>query len=50
MAGEASHLDGLLDYLESVGADATAHTHGSLREHLKGTYDLLAGWGAPERV
>ena len=49
MAGEASHLDGLLDYLESVGANGTAHMHGSLREHLQGTYDLLAGWGAPAR-
>jgi len=43
-------LDDLLDYLESVGTEETEHTHGSLRAHLRGTYDTLARWGCPEPV
>lgn len=42
--------DELLDYLEQLGTDETEHTHGSLREHLRGTYALLAGWGASEET
>jgi hypothetical protein len=43
-------LDDLLDFLESVGTEETEHTHGSLRSHLRGTYDTLAHWGCPEAV
>lgn len=50
MAAAVPALDELLDYLESVGTDAIEHTHGTLRAHLRGTYDLLAGWGSPEPV
>ncbi len=46
----AARLDALLDFLTAVGTHETAHSHGSLREHLRGTYDLLGGWEAPERV
>jgi len=49
-AKPAAQLDTLLDYLTAVGTDETAHTHGSLREHLRGTYDMLAGWGASEQA
>ena len=43
-------LEALLDYLETVGAEQVEHTHGSLRAHLQGTYDLLSGWGCPQAV
>jgi hypothetical protein len=43
-------LDELLDYLVDLGADDTQHTHGSLRQHLRGTYGLLREWQAPERL
>ena len=43
-AGRVTH------YLEQLGTDETEHTHGSLREHLRGTYALLAGWGASEET
>ncbi len=38
-------LDRQLAFLRARGADETAHSRGTLLEHLRGTRELLARWG-----
>jgi len=39
-----------LDLLEEIGAEDTDHPRGTLSEHLRGTYDVLVGWGCERDV
>ncbi len=39
-----------LDLLEEIGAEDIDHPRGTLSEHLRGTYDVLVGWGCERDV
>lgn len=40
-----AELQGALALLEEIGAEEVDHPRGALSDHLRGTYDVLAGWG-----
>jgi hypothetical protein len=39
-----------MELLDEVGAVDVEHPSGTLLQHLRGTYDMLASWGCPEHV
>jgi len=43
-------LERALALLEEIGAEDVSHPRGSLSDHLKGTYDVLSGWGCSREV
>jgi hypothetical protein len=43
-------LQRALALLEEIGAEDTDHPRGTLADHLRGTYDVLIGWGCERDV
>ena len=43
-------LQRALALLEEIGAEDTDHPRGTLADHLRGTYDVLTGWGCERDV
>ncbi|WP_167391605.1 aspartyl/asparaginyl beta-hydroxylase domain-containing protein [Mesorhizobium temperatum] len=46
----AHELEPILQVLAERGAGREGHGRGTVLGHLTGTYDVLIGWGQPERV
>ena len=44
------HVERAMELLDAVGAVDVEHPSGTLAEHLRGTYDVLASWACPEHV
>jgi hypothetical protein len=44
------HVERAMELLDAVGAVDVEHPSGTLAEHLRGTYDVLASWSCPEHV
>jgi hypothetical protein len=44
------HVERAMALLDAVGAVDVEHPSGTLAEHLRGTYDVLASWSCPEHV
>lgn len=44
------HVERAMQLLDAVGAVDVEHPSGTLAEHLRGTYDMLASWSCPEHV